>query len=340
MSQRDNEPELKLHPLDLDDCTHQFQRFAVVLAGLDIGLFDVLSKQPLTVSHLADALGIPAGRLRTVTEALRNLNYLIADSSDPPRLSCHDEARRYLSSDSPESRAREVRRLVRLVRGWSWLGEVVRHDQPRFVGSLATTGSPSAVTQQSLAQRGRRFGKLVCQRLPLDQCSSALDLGGGLGGYTMALLDARPELEVTLFDRPEVVQAAARALAHEGFTDSITYVGGDMMGPLPSGPFDLVLLANVLHLFSPAVASDLIARTSHLVAPGGHLVVRDSMLAPDGGPEAAVLFAIHMAIFSDRPRLYSTDDVAEMMRDVGLSPQEAFRPSPDQEGAIIIASRP
>ena len=340
MSHRKGEPELKFHPLDLDDCACQFQRLAVVLAGLDVGLFDVLSKQPLTLSQLADALAIPAGRLQTLTEALRSLNYLIPDSNDPSRLSCHGEARRFLASDSPESRTRELRRLVRLVRGWSWLGEVVRRDQPRFVGSLATTGSPSAVTHQSLAQRGRRFGRLLCQRLPLDRCSTALDLGGGLGGYAMALLDARPQLQVTLFDRPDVVQAAALALAEEGFTEGIAYVGGDLMGPLPEGPFDLVLLANVLHLFSPAVASDLIARSARQVALGGHLVVRDSMLEPDGGPEAAVLFAVHMAVFSDRPRLYRTEEIADMIRHVGLSPQEPFRPSPEQEGAIVIACRP
>jgi ubiquinone/menaquinone biosynthesis C-methylase UbiE len=168
-----------------------------------------------------------------------------------------------------------------------------------------------------------------------------LDLGGGTGGYTKALLDRFPSGHVTLFDRPEVIELARDQLDVDRYGERLRLIGGDFLEEIPDGPFELVLIANVLHIFEPSVALRLVQRAAKVVEPGGSLVIRDGMVEPDRrSPEAALLFGIHMCVFSDEGRIYSTDEVAAMLEAASLVVTRTIRSPDDGEGAAIIGQKP
>lgn len=317
------------------------RRAIVVLAALELGLFEELTvdiAQP--VDEVASALIVPKNRLLPLLEALAAMGYLVR-GDDFHDFAIHPDAARFLTSSSPGYRGHELLRWVRTLRGWSWLSEVIQRDEPRYVGSLKNPGIPTHKTHQCLAARGHRSGLDLIEELSPPRPERVLDLGGGTGGYTKALLDTFPSVHVTLFDLPEVIELAGAHLDVESCGDRLKLVEGDFVEEIPEGPFDLVLIANVLHIFDPDSARRLVHRAAKALGAGGRLVIRDGMVEPDRRtPEAALLFGVHMLVFSDDGRIYSTDEVAAMIESAGLEVTRVIRRAPDVEGAAIVGQKP
>ena len=74
------------------------------------------------------------------------------------------------------------------------------------------------------------------------------------------MLSAHTQLQATLFELPAVAGVARQVLAGTAVADRITVVEGDFLrDQLPSG-HDLLLIANVIHLFQPQVNRELLGR--------------------------------------------------------------------------------
>lgn len=78
--------------------------------------------------------------------------------------------------------------------------------------------------------------------------------------YLRILTQHYPGLEATLFEAPAVAAIAQQTLAAAPGGARIAVVAGDFFhGPIPSG-HDAVLLANIIHIFSPEHNLALLAR--------------------------------------------------------------------------------
>lgn len=113
-------------------------------------------------------------------------------------------------------------------------------------------------------ERVERLVDGVLARRP--DAATALDLGGGPGHMSRAFIGRG--LEVTLLDRPEVVEFVDEeyGLAR---VEELTTVGGDFLeDPLPRGPFDVILLSNILHMLSPEECRLLIGKAAEVARPG------------------------------------------------------------------------
>jgi SAM-dependent methyltransferase len=91
---------------------------------------------------------------------------------------------------------------------------------------------------------------------------------------------ARDGWDVTVLDLPETLEIGAQALADAG----VATVAGDAGRALPDGPWDVVYLGNVVHLFGPDDAAALLRRAGAALAPGGVLAVQEMLgdLSPQG----------------------------------------------------------
>jgi len=102
--------------------------------------------------------------------------------------------------------------------------------------------------------------------------SAVLDLGGGHGRYARAFADAGHT--VTLFDQPAVV-----GLARKRHGEALRYIEGDFHeADSFGGPYDLVMLCNIVHGESAAANASLVARAARSLRSGGRLAIRDMFL--------------------------------------------------------------
>ncbi len=130
---------------------------------------------------------------------------------------------------------------------------------------------------------------------------AVLELGVGTGRLALPL--AAAGLAVTGVDAST---AMLDRLAAKPDGATVTAVVGDMAGPLPDGPFDLVVVArNTFYNLTPEAAQQAcLAEVARVLAPGGRLVVEAFVPTDDDGPASSVevrrITADRVLLFVDR----------------------------------------
>jgi tRNA (cmo5U34)-methyltransferase len=109
------------------------------------------------------------------------------------------------------------------------------------------------------------------------QARAALDVGCGAGNYSLKLLQALPQLDVTLLDlsRPMLDRAAARVTPQT--TGHVTTVQADLRAYAPGeAQFDIILAAAVLHHLRGAEEwQAAFAKLHTALRPGGSVWIAD-----------------------------------------------------------------
>ena len=100
--------------------------------------------------------------------------------------------------------------------------------------------------QQSMVARSQGEAADLLRAHDFSGYQHVIDVGGGFGVTVTAILTAYPALRATLFDRPEVTQAAHARLTAAGVDARCTVVAGDALDAVPRGG-DLDPLSRVIH---------------------------------------------------------------------------------------------
>ncbi len=120
---------------------------------------------------------------------------------------------------------------------------------------------------------------------------AALDVGCGAGNYSLKLLQAHPNLNVTLLDlsRPMLDRAAARVQPQTA--GAVTTVQADLRAYAPGeGQFDIILAAAVLHhLRGDDEWQAVFAKLHAALRPGGSLWIAD-LITHDQAAVQAVMW--------------------------------------------------
>jgi SAM-dependent methyltransferase len=326
-------------------------RDAAVDAAYELGLFDALASGA-ALNELAEAIGVRGRRrLRALLDVLVAFGVLARE----------DE--RFVVAERP---ARPV--VARA--GWGLLADVIRNDRPlppergeaelRYHQHLLRAGAAAA---RELAPRlGPRIGTRVGMHATLDigQATadphlaaslsdigqhadatapfSLLDLGGGAGAYAAAFLDAHSGARATLVDSHDVIELAKPELAR--FPSRVRFVAGDARTAAIGDGYNVVLLANVLHLHGEATCRELCAVAARAVAPGGLVVIKDLGVDEDRrGPLEGLLFALNMAIYTVEGDVYEAPRVCRWLAAAGLVEIEQTTLTATPDGLLITARR-
>ncbi|MGC3966565.1 MAG: methyltransferase [Pirellulales bacterium] len=189
-------------------------------------------------------------------------------------------------------------------------------------------GTPSAMEQEAkarhltlaLAGRAKNVAPALAANLSIVGARTLLDLGGGTGIYSIALVRQNPELRAVVFDRPEVLKVAAEMVAEYGVADRVQLQPGDMfVDPLPAG-CDIVLLSNILHDWDVPECRTLVDRAAAALAPDGRLWIHDVFLndALDG-PLPIALYSAALFTLTEG-RAYSAAEYRRMLTAANLKP--------------------
>lgn len=136
---------------------------------------------------------------------------------------------------------------------------------------------------------------------PDGRTPAVLELGVGTGRLALPL--AAAGLAVTGVDASS---AMLDRLAAKPGGASVTTVVGDMVGPLPDGPFDLAVVARntFFNLTTEAAQRACLAEVARVLAPGGRLVLEAFVPTDDDGPTSSVevrrITADRVLLFVDR----------------------------------------
>ena len=323
-------------PDDPDTILELFLSFWVartVMAAVDLGVFDVLSGSGLPEQEAATALGLKERPARGLFDTCVSVGLLAREDG---RILSTPAAERFLSSGSEYS----LRNYV-LDERWCWpawgrLEEALRNDAPPLPQDEDGYHEfPEEFLLDFLHGHSLAMGEKLAAVVPLDGVQRIMDIGGGSGAVSIALCRANPSLRAVVVDRDQVLAKTAEHVAAAGLSDRIAAHPANVFAdPLPDG-CDAVVIANMLHDFSPERAAAILARAADALPSDGRLLVMETAPRDDrSGPPLAAVFTVAMIVNTEGGVAYTPTELRTMIEDAGFAVERA---EPIGESYVTLA---
>ena len=294
-----------------------------------LGLFAQLGGGPLPLAQLAGRCGIPARSARILADAMVALGFL--DKAEEGYAN-RPVAQSFLAGGREEG-----------LRPFLAFWDQISYPAWMSLEDAARTGTGVGLqlndAQQQIFSAGVQALTAAAARslaggYDLGRHHRLLDVGGGTGSFLVAMLSVDPQLEATLFELPAAAGVARHVLAGTAAADRITVVEGDFLhDQVPSG-HDLLLIANVIHLFQPEINQELLGRLRKAVEVGARALLVDFWTDPSHTqPLFAALMAAEFLVIAGGD-VYSAAEVQAWLAETGWSIVDQ-RPLAGPAGLIV-----
>jgi predicted O-methyltransferase YrrM len=305
--------------------SRSFMECRVLLSGAELDVFTLCAKEPLSAVQIAERLG--GADLRGLTVLLDALTAMDLLTKENGRYRTESSAAAILSADSPASVLPVVLHNVNLWNTWSRLTKKAADKQltewsvPAFIRTMHI--GASLLAPQIIAQVNPGGARRL------------LDVGGGSGTYTIAFLQASPEMRATLFDRPQVIEMAKEMIAKANLMDRVALVAGDYSTDALPGGHDLAFVSAIIHQNSPDENLAMYRNIYNALSPGGRIVVRDHIMNPDRTrPRGGAFFAVNMLVGTPGGGTYTEDEIRVGLEQAGFVRVKLIHPDQRMDGLV------
>lgn len=237
---------------DILDFLRAYIASAAVGTALELQIFWQLAEMPMKVQEIAQKHNIPLGRCRAWLELLRGLGLL--EQQDDAYIPSSTARGAILETYSPDT--------------WIFMAQQTRERYPAGIDLKSHISHPDSVwdaqgieapnwfaqlSEQKRAEQFTRalydFHKVLADKLAktLDMTGvqKVMDLGGGSGVMSLALLKQYPHLTAVVIDIENVCIVGRKIAAETPMANRITYHVADFLQEaLPVG-FDMILQCDV-----------------------------------------------------------------------------------------------
>jgi predicted O-methyltransferase YrrM len=314
-----------------------FWEARILMTAAELDVFSLLADEPKTAAQVCEELSSDRRGTETLLNALVALGLLVKQAGAFRTRPGFEGA---LSSSSSESALPMMLHMAQLWNSWGQLTEIVLKGKQNLSieamerdldGIKAFIGAMHAI--------GRGTAPGVVARLDLSGHQNLIDIGGGSGVYTSAVLQAAPGMRATLFDRALVTEIARQKLTEEGLIDRVTLVSGDFYTDALPGGHDLALLSAIIHQNSLEQNVALYRKVFDALVPGGTVVIRDHVMSDDHTePASGAFFAINMLVNTPGGSTYSFEEIGQGLEAAGFEAPNLLHRS-EMDG-LVSARRP
>ncbi len=331
--------------LALFEATAGFVNGQVLSACLELGLLDRLDAGPMTTEAVAEGFDLDPERTARLLEAATGLGLVERRGrrcwglgpqgavlvSDPglKAMSLHHRAL-YQDLADTVTLLRDPQHRTQLASLWPY----AQNDNPTEVraGEVEEYTSLMAASQRMIAEQ-------VLDAYDFSPHRALLDIGGGSGTFLGCVGETHPDLELSLFDLPGVIELARRRVSNGELPPRISLHGGSFhTDPFP-GVHDVISLVRIVHDHDDEPAQHLLARAYDALPPGGTLIIAEPMLS--GKDEGGILgnyFRFYlMAMGSGRPR--TPRELKRMLKNAGFTKIRRHRTTVPMICSVLSAQR-
>jgi demethylspheroidene O-methyltransferase len=344
-------PMARRRASQLFDLVAGFSYTQVLLACVQLKLFDRLAQGAASIDTLAPALQLPpegcrrlldaavalrllARRQRRGQPAVYSLGPLGAPMVGNAAIAAMVEHHVLLYADlaDPLAMLRAAPGQGELARYWAY----ARSPQPHTLAreQVADYSALMAASQPLVADE-------ILDAYPLQRHRCLMDLGGGEGVFAAAVAQRWPHLRLVVFDLPEVAHRAQGRLAALGLSARATAVGGDFTtDTLPAGA-DIISLVRVVHDHDDDRVMALLHAARRALPDDGVLLLAEPMAGTAGAQAMGdAYFGLYLwAMGSGRPRTLA--QLGAMLQAAGFSaPRQLPNAMPLQTQVLLARPQP
>jgi hypothetical protein len=230
-------------PEEIYEMISAFRMSRVILTAFELEIFSILEKKNLTSKQIALRAKADIRGIDRLLNALCDLGLVIKKQGHFANTSL---SRKYLVKGQPNFLA-GLSHSVELWKSWSTLTQAVIQGTTvidRTDSELNENRLPGFIA--AMDERASSHADEIIKRLDLTNVCKTLDIGGGSGAYSIALVRAKEDIQATVFDLPDVIPLTQSYVNKSGFSSRIDFIEGDFKRDSFKSGYDLILLAAII----------------------------------------------------------------------------------------------
>ncbi|XP_023807195.1 acetylserotonin O-methyltransferase-like [Oryzias latipes] len=336
------------YPFKLLEYFNGFRVSKVIFTACELGVFDLLlnSAEPLSSRTVARELGTSPDGMERLLDALVGIDILEVEVADGTALySSTDVASLYLAKGSAKSlHDMIIYQSQTIYPLWSNMADAVREGRNQ---NQKTFGLPPEDVFQAIYRSEEEMLKFmglmnsswvldghdVVTAFNLSGFQTIVDLGGCTGALAREMAQAYPSSSVTVFDLPQVVEAAQQHFSQEN--QAVAFHTGDFFsGEIPAA--DLYVLARILHDWPEEKCLKLLRKIYNACKPGGGVLLVEAMLFENRrGPIMAQIFSLNMLVQAEG-RERAPSEYSHMLSKTGFHNIQVCRTGKSYDSILAI----
>lgn len=320
-----------------------YLKTAALRAAIELDLFTKIGKGPINSDNLAHNTGSSQRGIRILCDFLCIVQLL--EKTDG-LYSLSDVSRRFLDRNSSHC----IADIIDFMAAPEIVSKVMN-----IPSSYVKTGGLKQYTGMSsedplwkaFAEAMAPFAAIEAKRTTVYvkkqnmQPTSILDVAAGSGLFGIELAKQCKEAMVTAIDWAGVLEIAGKNAEAAGLSGRYRTIAGNALEEDWGTGYDLILLPNLLHHFSPDDCIGLFKKSKASLTPGGSVFLIEIIPNADRiSPPEQASFAFFMLATTADGDAYTHDEYVQMARVAGLSLKGSMRLLPTAQTVLDFVNHP
>ena len=172
----------------------------------------------------------------------------------------------------------------------------------------------------AMHERSQIYSRPLTQFVTRKSVGKLIDIGGGPGSYSAAILKHDKAAKAVLIDRPASLKIAKKILKNTSVIKRFRFQAGDLFSAEFGDDADTILYSNILHIYSESENSIIFEKINNSLKPGGRFILVDFFLKNNRTePIDAALFSLTMLQFTATGRTYTFEETEKLLKKHGFS---------------------
>ncbi len=313
---------------------NQLEEANILLTALKFKIFTVLEKKSLAATQVAKKAGTSAKETAVLLNvlvamgALKRSGEKFSNTSETYKNFCESSPHYKLGTVMLKLENRdEFSQLNQIIQNGRNLEDYAGGDDPEFRRKFT----------YAMHERSQLYSGPIANFVARKPVGRLLDLGGGPGSYSAAILKVDKNAEATILDRASAINVGQEIHQKSKVFRRMQFQEGDLFdSQWPSG-FDTVLFSNILHIYNPQQNKILLKKIHRVLEKTGRLVIVDLFMHKNKTtPYEAVCFSLTMLLFTETGKSYTFEECKVLLKATGFSAFKTFRIG---NGSSLIEAR-
>ncbi|MCX7909644.1 MAG: methyltransferase [Ignavibacteria bacterium] len=294
-----------------------FERSISFIVALELDLFSVIGEDFKSAEEIAEKIGASPKGIFRLLNALVAMGLLVKYGQ---KYGNTQEGKEYLVRGAPNYFG-DARLMRFLLKRWLNLKETIIGGQPYPPLQLSTLTSDEIDGMLFIMNwRANRQAPEFIRFIDTSKVMKAIDFGCGSGSFGLELLKININIELVLFDYPEIVPFTERFVEKKGFAGFAKVMQGDLLSSDIGKDYDLAIVSNVLRYFSFKDCMKILNKIFDALKRKGRIVVQENLIDNDRtSPFFATFDSLRLLLFTPNGDLLTETELLLMMKEAWFS---------------------
>ncbi len=311
-----------------------YQPACVVITANELKIFDEL-KQPVKAREVAENRNLDPEACERLLNALTSLEIITKENNHyhlPPA------SQEFLVTGGSHSMQQWIQLSADLYPVWGQLSTFIKSGIliKSIMEMLGADPHKMRAFTDAMHDKALNATWKIAREVPVGDAKKMLDVGGGPGTYALEWCKLHPHLKATVFDIPPVLEVTKNYIEKYGLEERVdTQPGNFQKDDLGDSQYDLVLMANILHMYDADMGIALVTKAVKALQPGGRIVLHGFCTDEDQtGPLEDTLFSLNIGMLTEGGRAHPVNEKINWLKGAGVSDIRYFRVEAMPTGVI------